>query len=577
MLAYVSDIDAKSSNLVPDDIEKTVDKFPDNLAFIGEHSLWTYQEFENYANRVAHWALGNGLKRGDTLAMFIGNRLEYVAIWFGLSKVGIIPALINYQLRGKALAHCVNIADAKAVIVDTDLVKSWESATPDLAQDVQVFGAFGTTPFESFDEALAKSDAVRPSRAHREGIVAGDLLMKMFTSGTTGLPKAARVSHARGQYFMRAFVVPSNAGPNDRMMIVLPLYHATGGMCAVGIALMVGGAVIVRPKFSASSFWDEAVRFEATLFMYVGELCRFLLNSPPNPMERAHKIRCIIGNGLRPEVWEKFVKRFNIPCVIEFYGSTEGNISMMNFSGKVGAVGRIPPYLKSSSNGELIRFDVETNTEIRGPDGFAIRTKPGEIGELIGEIRSDESRFNYDGYESKDATQKKILHDVFKKGDRWFRTGDLLWRDKDGYYYFADRIGDTYRWKAENVATNEVADALSRFDGVEQANVYGVPIPGHDGKAGMASLVVRPKLNLDALNKHIHAALPPYARPIFLRLSHETDTTGTFKYKKTDLVKQGFDPDLVKDALYMDDPEQGKYIPLTKQVFEDIKKGKYRF
>ncbi|HHK74062.1 MAG TPA: long-chain-acyl-CoA synthetase, partial [Rhizobiales bacterium] len=257
--------------------------------------------------------------------------------------------------------------------------------------------------------------------------------------------------------------------------------------------------------------------------------------------------------------------------------STEGNISMMNYTGKVGAVGRIPPYLKSSSNGELIRYDVENDREVRGPDGFAIRTKPGEIGELIGEIRSDEPRFSYDGYESREATEKKILHDVFRKGDRWFRTGDLLWRDKDGYFYFADRIGDTFRWKAENVATNEVADAISRFDGVEQANVYGVPIPGYDGKAGMASLVVKPGLDLKALHKHIHTALPPYARPLFLRMSQETDTTGTFKYKKTDLVKQGFDPSLVKDRLFVDLPGTDTYTPLTKAVYEKILGGEYRF
>ena len=577
MLAAVEDISSESSNLVPDDIERIADKYPDNIAFIDDEREWTYAQFDAYANQVAHWAVAQNCQRGDTIAVFVPNRLEYVAVWFGLSKVGVIPALINYQLRAGALAHCVTISHANIAIVDHELLGAWDSAKADLPDGIIAYCAFGEdNKFPSFDAAIAVQESVRPNRNVRDGLVSGDIFMKMFTSGTTGMPKAAKIAHTRGQLYMRGFVVASGAKSIDRTMMVLPLYHGTGGLCGVGLALTVGGALIVRPRFSASNFWDDAVRHKATLFMYVGELCRFLLNAPESPNDRKHTIRCIIGNGLRPEVWSEFVERFNIPNVVEFYGATEGNISMINFTGKVGAVGRIPKYLEGKTNGALIKFDVETNTHIRGEDGFCQRTDVDEIGELIGEIRSDEARFKYEGYEDKKASAKKILHDVFKKGDMWFHTGDLLWRDKEGYYYFADRIGDTFRWKAENVATNEVAAAITGFDGITQANVYGVPVPGYDGKAGMASLVADDNLNLAALYQHIEAVLPPYARPVFLRITSEADTTGTFKYKKTDLVKDGFDPANVKDALYMADIEAGKYIQLDAKVFERIKAEKVR-
>ncbi len=578
MLAAVDDVDSASSNLVPDDIERVVDKYPDNIAFIEDDREWTYRDFDNYANQVANWALVQGGRRDDTVAIFARNRLEYVAIWFGLSKVGMVPALLNYQLRAAPLAHCVNISQAKLAIVDHELLDAWESAQADLPETLSTFIAFGKSKKVSgFDRSVAEQPQTRPRRAIREGILAGRVFMKMFTSGTTGMPKAAKVTHARGQYYMRGFVVASEVNYTDRILMVLPMYHATGGICGVGLALSKGGTVIVRPKFSASTFWDDAVKYKATMFMYVGELCRFLLNVPAHPLEKSHNIRCIIGNGLRPEVWTKFVERFNIPHVVEFYGATEGNISMINFMGKVGAVGRIPEYMRDKTNGALIKFDVETNTHIRGADGFCQRTDVDEIGELIGEIRPGETRFKYEGYEDKNASAKKIIKDVFVKGDRWFRTGDLLWRDKEGYYYFADRIGDTFRWKAENVATNEVAAALTAFDGVTQANVYGVPIPGYDGKAGMASLVADAGVDLDALYKHIEAALPPYARPIFLRITSEAETTGTFKYKKTDLVKDGFDPAKIKDDLYMAHPSEGKYVRLDKDLFKQINDEKIRF
>ncbi len=581
-LDMISDIDADSPNLLTDDIENIVDRFADNLAFITEQERWTYREFESYANRVAHLALAKGLGRGDSVAIFSQNRLQYVALWFGLSKVGVQPALLNYQLSGKALAHCVNIAASKFAIVDYDLREAWASAEPSFDHTIQVLTAFGprTGAFakrSTLQKQLMQQPDTRPDRSLREGLTAKDELMKMFTSGTTGLPKAAKIAHTKAQYYMRGFVIASGATEHDRMLMVLPMYHATGGLCGVGAVMMRGGAVIVQDKFSVSSFWDEARTFEATHFMYVGELCRFLLNAPPKPNDQDHSIRCIVGNGLRPEVWTPFVERFGIDKVVEFYGATEGNVTLVNFDGTVGAVGRVPWYFKSKFNGDIVRYDVESDQHIRGDDGYLITTEPGEIGELIAEVRPDETRFRYDGYQNRQESEKKILRNVFKQGDVWFRTGDLFWRDKKGYYYFADRIGDTYRWKAENVSTNEVAGVISTCKGVEQANVYGVAVPGYGGKAGMASLVVGPDFDLAVLHDLIETSLPSYACPVFIRLGETGETTTTFKYKKTDLVDQGYDPAKVADPLYVNVPGTGAYESLDPDVFAKIENREIKF
>lgn len=577
MLKFVKTVDSESDRGVADDLEAQCDSFAGNLAFIEDERRWTYAQFDAYANRLANWALEGGFKPGDCVAIFARNRLEYVALWYGLSKVGVVAALLNNQLQAKALAHCVNISDAKAIIVDHELIGAWESAQHHLSTPVRALTAFGPAGnYESFDDALSAQSETRPDRSHRAGILASQEVMKMFTSGTTGLPKAAKVTHVRAQNYLRGFASGSKATPNDRMMMVLPLYHATGGLCGVGCALMKGGAVIVRPKFSASKFWDEAVEYKATLFMYVGELCRFMLSAPPTLNERKHKIRMIIGNGLREEVWRSFVARFNIPGVIEFYGATEGNVSLININGRVGAIGRIPKYLKSRFNAEVVAHDVESGTIVRKSNGFCKLASPSETGELLGEIREDDPRFRYDGYQDKAASEKKIVRNVLKKGDAYFRTGDLVRRDKDGYIYFIDRIGDTFRWKAENVATGEVAAALSSFEGITQANVYGVKVPGADGRAGMGSLVVDGDIDLTALHKHMAAALPSYARPVFLRIGQATDTTGTFKFKKTQLVKDGFDPSRIQDALYVANPISGEYELIDADLYAKINSGELR-
>jgi fatty-acyl-CoA synthase len=344
----------------------------------------------------------------------------------------------------------------------------------------------------------------------------------------------------------------------------------------MGAALLTGGSIVLRRKFSASHFWTDIVTEGCTMFVYIGELCRYLINAPEHPMERQHKLRLAFGNGLRGDVWEAMVKRFNIPDVLEFYGATEGNVSMFNFDGHVGAIGRIPGWLKKKVNARIVQFDIEAETPIRGLDGLCIECGPGQVGECLGKIDVSDARSSYSGYADKAASEKKVLHDVFEKGDAWFRTGDLMRRDEDGYIYFVDRIGDTFRWKGENVSTSEVAEQLAQAPGVLEANVYGVEVPGQDGKAGMAALSVDEDFEIKAIYDLVERDMPAYGRPIFVRLQRHIETTGTFKYRKVDLVAEGFDPGQTKDPIYFKNPLKKGYVKLTKPTYAKLLEGGFK-
>jgi fatty-acyl-CoA synthase len=307
------------------------------------------------------------------------------------------------------------------------------------------------------------------------------------------------------------------------------------------------------------------------MFVYIGELCRYLVNHEPSPDEARHKLRLAFGNGLRPDIWPVMKQRFHIPEILEFYGSTEGNVSLFNFDGREGAVGRVPRYLRGRFNVRIVQFDVENEKPIRGTNGFCIEAGPGQIGECIGAIGAD-ARRAYTGYVDKAASEKKVLHDVFAKGDAWFATGDLMRTDADGYLYFVDRVGDTFRWKGENVSTNEVAERLQATPGVLQANVYGVAVEGAEGRAGMAALVVDESFDIKAFGGQVAQELPIYAQPLFVRILPAMDTTGTFKMRKMDLVADGYDPAKVKGPLFFHDPKRG-YVKITKAVYDKIAAG----
>jgi fatty-acyl-CoA synthase len=344
----------------------------------------------------------------------------------------------------------------------------------------------------------------------------------------------------------------------------------------VGTALNAGACVILRRKFSASHFWQEAIDNKATMLVYIGELGRYLMNQPASALEKKHGIKKGFGNGLRADVWAQFVERTGISQLVEFYGSTEGNVNFFNLDGKIGAVGRIPRLLRSKLPARILKFDVETEEPVRGPDGLCIEAAPDEPGEAVGPI-THEPRQRFDGYNDEAQSKKKLLRDVFVKGDLWFRTGDLMKMDADGYVYFVDRVGDTFRWKGENVSTSEVEIAASSMPGVKHAIVYGVAVPGHDGRAGMAALTPREGIDLAGLYTHLAAQLPAYARPIFLRLQGEVETTGTLKYRKVDLVTEGFDPSKTSDPLFVMDADKGAYVPIDVPMFAKLMSGAHRF
>jgi fatty-acyl-CoA synthase len=458
--------------------------------------------------------------------------------------------------------------------VDAETAPAFQAAHDKLDHGMQVW-TLGEARGDQHDlgQALKSCSALRPDRSRRVGITARETALYIFTSGTTGLPKAARITHMRAQLYMRGFAAATGARATDRIYVTLPFYHATGGLCGAGAALLNGGSVVLRKHFSASHFWDDIVAEGCTMFVYIGELCRYLANQPPEPAETQHRLRLAFGNGLRPDVWEKLVGRFAVPRVLEFYGSTEGNVSLFNFDGKLGAIGRAPRWGKRLFNIRLAQFDVEAETPVRGPDGRCREAPPGEAGECLGEIKRD-ARTAYVGYADRAASEKKVLRDAFRAGDAWFRTGDLLKQDADGYFYFVDRIGDTFRWKGENVSTSEVAAALEAAPGVKEVNVYGVKVADLDGRAGMAGLVADEGFDAAALHPFLAQRLPAYAQPLFLRLLPEIAITGTFKYRKLDLVAEGFDPAVVKDPLYALVGEA--YEPLTADLYGRIMSGELR-
>ena len=577
ILRNVKGNDPDAEVTVADRLQQTVDRYPNNIALLDDDSTYTYAEMEEEANRYAHWAMGAGISKGDVVALIMENRPEYIFAQFGLSKVGAVVALINTNLTGAPLAHCINISEANHIVLGSELAETVMSTQDQFTIKPTIWATGGLVQgAENLDKALQQADTSRPPKSVRSGITGHDRAYYIYTSGTTGNPKAARITHHRWSNMSGAFQAAANAKPTDRMFLVLPLYHSAGGVAALGTALRSGASTVIQKKFSASNFWKDVNRYEATLFQYIGELCRYLLNAPEQPGEKTHKLRMVIGNGLRPDIWEEFVERFNIPVVSEFYGATEGNISLLNIGGKAGAIGRIPNYLAKSLPVKLVKFDVVTEEPIRGADGLCIECDVDEAGEAIGKIDPNDPKTKFEGYSDKAATDKKILRDVFQKGDCYFRSGDLLKKDADGYFYFVDRIGDTFRWKGENVATSEISEVVAAFPGIKEANVYGVAIDGQDGRAGMASIVAEGDIDFKKLAEHVTSELASYARPLFLRLSPEMEITGTFKHRKVDLVKDGFNPDTIAEPLYFYDSAECNYVPLDKSLYDNIQQGEVR-
>ncbi len=559
-----------------DRLEAQAQRFPDQPFLIYGTDVYSYAQVDAQANRMAHVFYDKGLRPGDVCAIAMENRPQFFFCWFGLVKLGAVVAFINTQVNGKPLVHALQTTDAKAVVVGEECLDNLlaTEGLPDvpwwLIEDLEnphdrvLPGCVD----QSFSEQIAQAAPTPFARDVRAAITAESTTLLIFTSGTTGLPKAARYSHMRWMSSGDVMEVTLGATAADVFYCCLPLYHGAAATSVTSTALRVGASIVVRRKFSVREFWQDVRRNHITVFQYIGEICRYLLNQPVVAGEREHSLRYMLGAGLTAESWQRWLERFGPIQVFEGWGATEANANLINVDNYVGSCGRVPDW--SRTNLRLVRYDVESDTHPRDEHGFYQLCKPGEVGEAMGFI-VDHPQIGggrFEGYTSAAANESKIRRNVFQAGDAYWSSGDLLRYDDDGYFYFVDRIGDTFRWKSENVSTLEVAGTLSDLPGLELINVYGVHVPGHEGRAGMAAILMQPGHTFDpqAFYDLTEARLPRYAAPVFVRVSATADMTSTFKLRKVDLQRQGYAPGLFADPLFVRDESTRTYQPYSLQV-----------
>ncbi|OAP56783.1 hypothetical protein AYL99_08895 [Fonsecaea erecta] len=569
--------------------EETCKKSWNNRAvWSREGGIYTFGQLYEETLRFAQWLLEQGVKPGELVAMYMVNSPQFFITWFACSAVGAAPAFINYNLEGKALMHCLNVCETKLLVVDEDA--ACQKRINQSRADIEAKGTKIAVLDGTLKQEIAMKPVQRPADELRKGTKGSFPYCLIYTSGTTGLPKGCAFTLQR-VYTMCGHLLPLCGGipGKDQWYNSMPLYHGTGSI-TTSCALLQGLAVAIAPKFSVSRFWNDIHDSESTYFVYVGETARYLLNAPPHPLERAHKLRCAYGNGLRPDVWEKFQTRFNVPEIGEFFNSTEGMFSLLNWDRGPylrGCVGHHGLILRTMLRNVYIpvKIDHETGDIWRDPKtGFAKRTPYEEGGEMLVAVPNKEAFQGY--WRSQAATDKKFSTDVFKKGDIYYRSGDALRRDPDGRWHFLDRLGDTFRWKSENVSTAEVALTIGQYPGIAEANVYGVLVPNHEGRAGCAAIHLDPNhtgppVDYNDLLKFTRARLPRYAVPVFLRIVKASTHIHNHKQNKVPLRKEGVDPSAIgkevpegKDDLFLWVPPKGDaYVPFTPQDWEKLSTG----
>jgi fatty-acyl-CoA synthase len=577
-LRQVRPIDKTPARVFPALVDGLAARHGDRPALLSERETFSYRDLAGRTNRYARWTLAQDLAKGETVCLLMPNRPEYVAIWLGVTRVGGVAALLNTNLAGERLAACIESVAAKHVIVAAELAPQIAGAEPHLKNKPRLWiKGEGASRYPRIDIDIEGLSAAPLDGDEIRGVTLADRALYIFTAGMTGLPKPAIIDHQRLMVAIAGFAGLIGARRNDRMYDCLPLYHMLGGVLAIGPLLLRGGSVVIRNEFSPHDFWRDIRRTDCTLLQYAGDIPAALLRIPPQPEEDRHRLRLCCGAGLHPDLWREFKTRFRIPRILEFYGTTEGNVALFNIEGKEGSVGRIPWFVWRRFPTTLIRFNVEKELALRDSRGFCMRCGPGEPGELIGAISLGKGRLvgRFAGYFDKADNEGKILRNVFAPGDAWFRTGDLMTQDADGYFYFIDRIGDTFRWKGENVSTTEVARALRSFPGVEGAIVYGVRVPDREGRAGAATLVCPGWIDVSALHDHLAKRLPGYARPLFVRV-HRAGTEAARKLKKADLAEDGFDPTRTSDQLYFNDTQKKSFVPIDAGLYARIMEGEAR-
>jgi|TARA_Y100000310_G_scaffold228559_1_gene230840 citronellyl-CoA synthetase len=570
----------------PDDIDNlgnrlaaTAAQYPDKTALIFEGRTTSFSQLDERASRVAQALHEQGIGSGDCVSMFMENRIEFVECFFGISRAGARVALINTNLKGPQLVHCITTTDARKLIFGSELADAVADTKAEcvleegndflwVADDSVV-----TAPNWAIDFSDRYGDAPRIAPEEIPVVRRKERALYIFTSGTTGMPKAAIQPHHRVLGAMDSVAAFGlKISTEDRLYLCLPLYHATGLLGGLAPAIQVGATVVLRRKFSASQFLDEVREHNCNCFIYIGELCRYLLAQSERLDDGDNPLKKITGNGLRPDIWMEFKDRFQIERIIEFYGASEGNTGFMNLLNRDRTVGTaiVPP--------ALIEYDLNADEIVRNEDGRCKRIGKGEVGLLIGSITRLTA---FEGYTDEDATEKKILRNVFKDGDAYFNTGDLI-REVDAgfafglkHYQFVDRVGDTFRWKGENCSTNEVGEIISRHPSVQVCNVYGVQVPGADGRAGMAALVLHDdqELDVNGISKLIQRDLASYARPVFLVVLPELQLTGTFKMVKSELRDAAYHPDRCSGSVYVLKAGSERYEPLHDAFYRQIMAG----
>ncbi len=559
-------------------IERNAGKYADNIAIKFEDTTLNFKEFNEWINRYAHYFISLGLNKGDVVQIMMTNRPEYVMILYALGKIGAIGSLINIDLREMSLVHCLKLTPRKFIIIDENCFNNFNAVISDLdlSNDQTLFflpdQGILSLPEGYIDLSLAVKDFPKNNPSTTSLVKTTDDIAYLFTSGTTGFPKATIMRHytlISSYYFYGRGL--GDLTPEDIMYISLPLFHANAIGAGCAAALGSGATIAIGRKFSVSNFWDEIQKYKATAFNYIGEVCRYLMNQPPRDKDSDNSVRVVIGPGLRNEIWKDFKDRFNIEKIGEYYSASEavgafGNI--LNFDCTIGCC---------ITSFAIVKYDYDEEKPFRNEAGFMERVNVGESGLLLFE-NTGVSTFR--GYTDKEATDAKLFHDVFNEGDEWFNTGDLIRDLGNNHAQFVDRLGDTYRWKGNNVSTIEIEKVINSFEQVLFSTVYGVHIPATDGRAGMAAIVPNTSLedfNLKEFMKIFRQNLPAYAIPIFLRFKSKLSVTATFKFKKMKLKNEAFDLKKIDDPLYVLLPGKSEYIPLTNDISDNIISGQYKF
>jgi len=569
-----SDI-ASFSMLVQNNAART----PNRMALLCEDETATWQQLNERANRIANQLKVSGIQKGDCVSLFMQNRIEFVVQAVAICKLGAVAGLINTNLTRQQLVHCISLTDSKKIVFGEELAEPLnevrEALTLSDGEDYIFVRDKGDAPSPNWAVEINSQDTALNNANPPEinELAISNTAFYIFTSGTTGLPKAARVSHRR---MLPAAAMSAKMlmriDQNDRMYNCLPLYHGTGLMAGMTAAFTVGASTVIRRRLSVSAFWDDVRKYECTCFVYIGEFLRYLMSHPESPKDKENPIRAIVGNGLRPDIWNAFKSRFDIERIGEFYAASEGNGGFANVFNKDCTVGL------GTAPSKIAAYDVANDELIRGADGFCVEQQEGEPGLLLVEITA---KSEFEGYTSDEASEKKTLTNAFTKGDAYFNTGDLMKTVDVGFafgqkhYQFVDRVGDTFRWKSENVSTNEVGEIINQHDEIIFTNVYGVEIPGADGRAGMAAIVVKEGINasnidLAGISSHINDNLPRYARPIFIRLLSELPTTSTHKLQKNELRDDAFHLEHVSEPLFVMRPGESTYTKLDSDYYDQI-------